>query len=149
MQALPATLVALVVLFALSAGGTAGSALAIFTSQATVTANTVSAAAAFPRCYSDAVIADNPVSYWRLDESSGTTAADSKGSNAGTYTNGPTLGQAGALPDTINNRAASFDGVNDYVTVPYAAALNTAQFTLEFWSKPTGGAGTWRTPVNS
>jgi hypothetical protein len=142
-------LVVLVVVFALMAGGTTGSALAIFTNQATVTANTVSAAAAFPRCYSDAVLADTPVSYWRLDETSGTTAADSKGSSPGTYTNGPTLGQAGALPDTINNKAAAFDGVNDNVNVPYAAALNTAQFTLEFWAKPTGGAGTWRTPVNS
>jgi large repetitive protein len=137
------------VLAMLWACGWTGSALAIFTNQATATANTVSAAAAFPRCYSDAVLADNPVSYWRLDETSGTTAADSKGSNPGTYTNGPTLGQAGALPDTINNKAASFDGVNDNVNVPYTAALNTAQFTLEFWAKPTGGAGTWRTPVNS
>jgi hypothetical protein len=89
------------------------SALAVFTKQATVTANTLTAAATFPTCYPDAVLADNPVSYWRLDETSGSTATDSKGANAGTYVNGPTLNQAGALPDTINNRAVQLDGVND------------------------------------
>jgi hypothetical protein len=111
-----------------------GSAMAIFTKQATVTANAVSTAASFPLCYRDAVLADNPVSYWRLEETSGTTAADSKGSNLGTYTNGPGLGQSGAVPDTINNRAVHFDGVNDYVSVPASASLNVAsQITIEAW----------------
>ena len=94
-----------------------GSTLAIFTKQTTVTANTVSAAANFPMCYRDAVLADNPASYWRLDETSGTTAADDKGAAAGTYRNGVTLGQTGALPDTINNKAAGFDAVDDDVQV--------------------------------
>ena len=69
--------------------------------------NTLSTTSAFPRCYGDAVLADNPVGYWRLDETTGTTAADSKGTRPGTYANGVTLGQAGALPDTVDNRAAS------------------------------------------
>src|SRR5512133_3131481 len=111
-----------------------GSALGVFTSQATVAANTLSTAASFPVCYRDAVLADTPVSYWRLEETSGTTAADSKGTNPGTYTNGPTLGQSGALPDTINNKAVSFDGVNDNVVIPASASLNVAgQITIEAW----------------
>jgi hypothetical protein len=39
----------------------------------------------------------------------------------------------------------AFDGVNDRVEVPYAAALNPApQFTIEAWVRPTGGTGTWQ-----
>jgi len=126
-----------------------GSALAIMTSQATAAANTLSSAAAFPRCYGDAVLADTPVGYWRLDETSGANAADSKGTTTGTYTNGVTLGQAGALPDAANNKAATFDGVNDYVTMPYATALNPNAFSVEAWAKPTGGQGTWRDVATS
>src|SRR2546426_1498950 len=48
--------------------------------------------------YSAQVLADNPVSYWRLDEASGTTAADQQGSNAGTITGGVTLNQPGVIP---------------------------------------------------
>jgi len=118
-----------------------GSALAIMTSQATVAANTLSSATAFPRCYGDAVLADNPVSYWRLDETSGTVAADSKGSNPGTYVNGPVLGQTGALPDAVTNRAPSFDGVDDRVDVPASASLDvTSQITIEGWIYPTDTA---------
>src|SRR5437588_9336107 len=43
------------------------------------------------------------VSYWRLGESSGTSACDGFGSSAGTYSGGVTLGSVGALsgdPDT-------------------------------------------------
>jgi trimeric autotransporter adhesin len=119
----------------------AGSALTILTNQATATANTLSTAASFPMCYRDAVTANSPVSYWRLDETSGTTAADSQGGRNGTYTNGVTLGQSGALPDSVNNKAASFDGVDDRVVIPYAAALNPSQFTFEAWANPTSGAG--------
>jgi Concanavalin A-like lectin/glucanases superfamily len=127
----------------------AGSALAIFTTQATVTANTLSTAAAFPRCYSDAVLADNPVSFWRLDETSGTSAGDSKSGRNGTYTNGVTLAQTGALPDSINNKAAGFDGTDDYVNVPYAAAFNGATFTVEGWARLTGGVANYPTIAGS
>lgn len=54
------------------------------------------------------------VGHWKLDEASGTTAADSSGlGNTGTFTNG-------ALPNTtaIYSKGATFDGVNDFVNVP-------------------------------
>jgi hypothetical protein len=76
--------------------------------------------------------------YYRFGESSGTTAADGKGSSPGTYTNGPTLGVTGALsgdPDT----AATFDGVNDYVSMARNVGGN---FSIEFWFKSTQGIGT-------
>lgn len=73
------------------------------------------------------------VSYWRLDETSGTVAADSKGTNAGSYVNGVTLGQAGAF---TGSTAIRCDGANDYVNVPDAASLDVGDvFSYELWAK--------------
>lgn len=47
--------------------------------------------------YDSAVIADSPVNYWKLIETSGTSAADSAGTNTGTYVNAPTLNQSSAV----------------------------------------------------
>src|SRR2546423_591320 len=61
--------------------------------------------------------AENGVAYWKFDEGSGTTAADSSGfANAGTV-NGPTW-TSGEIGGALN-----FDGVNDYVSVPDASNL--------------------------
>ncbi|HEX7132807.1 MAG TPA: LamG-like jellyroll fold domain-containing protein, partial [Iamia sp.] len=62
-----------------------------------------------------------------------TTMADSKGTNHGTYVNGPTLGQTGALNGDANT-AASFDGVNDHAT---AARQISGDFSIEVWFKTT------------
>lgn len=92
--------------------------------------------------YQDCVLADAPLSYWRLGEASGSTAVDVQGVNDGTYTGGVTLGEAGALsgdPDT----AALFDGSSGYVSVASAASLNfgtTAPFTMEAWIKTSSAA---------
>lgn len=66
----------------------------------------------------------------------GITAADSKGTNHGTYTNGPLLDQPGALVGD-SDRAAKLDGTNDYVSVPDAASLDLGDgaVTLEAWVK--------------
>ena len=42
--------------------------------------------------YEATVLADGPSGYWRLGETSGTTAAAVTGGVNGTYTNGPVLG---------------------------------------------------------
>ncbi len=64
--------------------------------------------------FSSAVLSQTPVGYWRLGESSGTTAANlgSLGT-AGTYA-GPTLGVASAV---VGDTAVNFDGVNDHVNL--------------------------------
>ncbi|MFA6065548.1 MAG: LamG domain-containing protein, partial [archaeon] len=74
------------------------------------------------------------VGLWHLNEASGTTANDSSVyGNNGTYTNSPTL--ATGLWDT---NARTFDGVNDYITIPSSSSLNTgSNITLSFWAKPT------------
>ena len=99
--------------------------------------------------YSASVLADSPLSYWRLGEASGTTAADSSGANrTGSYLNTPTLGVPGALAGDTNT-PVGFNGTNEYVHVPFAAALNPASFTVEAWAYVTGGQDTYRSLVTS
>lgn len=64
----------------------------------------------------------NPIGWWRLDDSSGTTAVAKVGNN-GTYVNSPTL-QAGPL--AIDGQSAEFYD-SPYVTVPAQSAdINAA-----------------------
>jgi len=70
------------------------------------------------------------VGYWNFDEGSGTVAGDSSGSgNNGTLVNGPawTIGKIGT--------ALSFNGANQYVTVPYTTDNTVTSISL--WMKPT------------
>ncbi len=91
-----------------------------------------------PTGYNAAVIADSPVSYWRLGEASGTLAADERGANPGTYVNAPTLGAASLLSADTANKAVGLDGTNDQVKVPSSASLSLGSpITLETWIKPT------------
>ena len=95
------------------------------------------------RAYADEVIADSPVAYWKLDETSGTTTNDAIGSNHGTYTGGYTLNQAG-IPST-GRPSVALNGSSGYINCGAPAALNlTAAWTLEAWvyltSAPNGSA---------
>ena len=51
------------------------------------------------------VLDDGPSSYWRLGETSGTTAGDQKTANTGTYIRSPPLGQTSLLTSDTQNRA--------------------------------------------
>lgn len=99
--------------------------------------------------YYDAVMADNPVGYWRLNETGGTTALDTQGSNDGTYLNGVVQGQPGAIYGD-SGFSAKFDGSNDKVDIPHSADLNPASFSFEVWAKVQPGSGTaHRSPMTS
>jgi Concanavalin A-like lectin/glucanases superfamily/Calcineurin-like phosphoesterase len=84
--------------------------------------------------YTQAVIADSAAAYWRLGETSGTTAVDELGSSPGAYNN-VSLNQAGTLT-CDSNASASFDGTQSYVRVPSTSALNmSSAVTIELWAK--------------
>nr|MDQ6915319.1 hypothetical protein [Actinomycetota bacterium] len=68
--------------------------------------------------YASAVLTDNPISYWRLGETGGTTAADAMAVNPGTYGSGPTLGANSLISADTANKAVQFDGATQYVRVP-------------------------------
>ena len=71
------------------------------------------------------------VSYYKLDETSGTNANDEINNNEGT-THGAAVNQTGKI-----DKAYSFDG-NDYVDLGTGATLNlSSAFTLSFWIKPS------------
>jgi hypothetical protein len=90
-----------------------------------------------PTGYSAAVGADQPVSHWRLGDASGTTAADQRNTNPGSYVNGPVLGAASLLGTDTVDKAVRFDGTNDHVRIPNSASLNlSTPFSLEAWIKP-------------
>jgi hypothetical protein len=69
------------------------------------------------------------VSYYKLDETSGTTVYDSHGSNDGTN-NGATINVAGKI-----DKAYSFDGTNDYVNSGNSTDLNPNELTVSCWVK--------------
>lgn len=105
-----------------------------------------------------AITTQAPVGWWRLTDP--TTApvitavnAGSAGSAAdGLYNGAGTLGAAGPQPPSeaglpAGNKAFRMAG-SGYVETPYSPALNPPVFTVEFWARPTGGAGTFRAAVS-
>jgi PA14 domain/Concanavalin A-like lectin/glucanases superfamily/Chitobiase/beta-hexosaminidase C-terminal domain/Immunoglobulin I-set domain len=107
---------------------------------------TVQAAPSFP----GAVLAANPVGYWRLDETGSTsggtlTAVDATGNFNGTYGSASIDGVAGPTPSIgfpgleVNNTAAQFAyGVgNSFITLP-ALNLNANTVTITAWVNPIG-----------
>src|SRR5262245_20628445 len=79
--------------------------------------------------YPAKVVADGAVAYWRLNETSGTTAVDVIGAKNGTIAAGVTLGQTGALAD--GDKAMRFNGTTGKITAPVVPF--TATLTLEAW----------------
>jgi len=84
--------------------------------------------------YSSLILAEpSLVGYWQMNEASGTSAADSKGSATGTYAGTYTLNQASFAPA---GKAVSFGGGNiSGFTV--TSVLQPANVTAEIWIKPT------------
>jgi hypothetical protein len=93
---------------------------------------------ALPAGYPGAVMADGPVAYWRLDESSGTTMVDSYNLNNGVYSGAVTQGTPGLIFGGADASATFNSGatVNGTATVPFNASLNPSTFTVEFWANP-------------
>ena len=88
------------------------------------------------------MLAANPVGYWRLNETSGSTAADSSGNDFnGAYLPAVTLAAPGeANPPYFGfqpaSPAASFDGQpNSWVSLP-GMNLNSASVTFTAWIDP-------------
>jgi Concanavalin A-like lectin/glucanases superfamily len=86
------------------------------------------------------VLSDAPRAYWRLGETSGTSASDELGAAPGTYLSGAVLGAPGALAGDANT-AVGLDGVDDRVSMgdPASGALDfgTGDFSAEAWVRTT------------
>ena len=86
--------------------------------------------------YSDRIIADGASNYWRLGETSGTTAMDEKGLANGTISGGVTLAQPGAV---TGDKAMMFDGATGKI-VSAASVPIPLICTIEAWIKITAAA---------
>ncbi len=87
--------------------------------------------------YANAVLADGPIAYWRLGDSTKPTAKDATGRHDSVYERAAMLGVPGALagdPDT----AISTDGTTPVLTLLSSdfAFSGNAPFSLELWLSP-------------
>jgi fibronectin type 3 domain-containing protein len=88
--------------------------------------------------YRTAVMATSGlVSYWRLGETSGTSAVDEVRGNNGHYLGGPTLGLPGA--SAALGTAVGFDGADDELTVRGNGLTLTTTGSLEGWFRWESG----------
>jgi hypothetical protein len=90
--------------------------------------------------YLAAVLADGPISLWRLEESAGPMAYDSLNGRDGNYVGGVGYGQpgftSGDLSVNFPNSGWETEPPSTYVEVPYSATLNpSGAFSIEFWTK--------------
>lgn len=93
--------------------------------------------------YAAAVLADSPLVYLRLDETSGTAFYDSSGNgrNAELGGTGTTLNAAGLVRD---GRAVTFNG-NGTITIRHDPTLDAAaNYTVEFVMQSSTGGGSYR-----
>jgi hypothetical protein len=89
--------------------------------------------------YVSEILADSPVAYWRLGETSGTTAVDSSGSgHSGTYGGTLTLAQTGVLAGDADKSVLFGGGTVDLGTAAYLDF--SGNFTWEGWIKTTSTA---------
>jgi hypothetical protein len=90
--------------------------------------------------YRDAVLADSPSLYWRLDEAAAGAVADSSGHGAtGSYRSGLTYGATGALagdPDT----AVTSPGTSG-IAYANASTAGPTTYSLEVWFRSTSTSG--------
>ena len=90
--------------------------------------------------YQSAVLANSPIGFWSLGETSGTTAYDLSGnSNNGTYTGGYTQGESGPISNSNLGNSTLFNGTSSYVNLPQNITNNANYSTLTFsvWFKTT------------
>ncbi|QLQ35328.1 LamG-like jellyroll fold domain-containing protein [Micromonospora robiginosa] len=92
--------------------------------------------------YPAAALDARPRDFWRLGESSGTTAANgvpaSTGIRNGTYS-GVTLGRPGALPGS-SATAAGFNGSSSYVSLPVQDVDPAGYKSVSLWFQMTAGS---------
>jgi hypothetical protein len=88
--------------------------------------------------YADAVIADGPLGYWRLDDTTPALARDEMGQHDGSYSGACVLGVPGALG--AGDTAVTFDAQTcevDADTGPSFSFPNGASLTIELWADVT------------
>jgi len=104
--------------------------------------------------YGAIIAADNPVAYWRLDETNGTLAEDAVGTFDGAYTPGAgtiTYGVPSGVPHSADPAVTLANGAT--IQVPWAPELNPdTAWSVETWVNPSSLAangGDYRVVLSS
>jgi Concanavalin A-like lectin/glucanases superfamily len=85
--------------------------------------------------YRSAVLGSSPIGYWRVDDTSGTTAVPAAGSVAGSYVSSPALGAPGLLVGDKDS-AVGLNGGGQYLDLgDNFDFAGSAAFTIELWAK--------------
>lgn len=113
------------------------SADAGFTAKAANEANSLSSVSYFT-CTA-AITSDAPAVWYRLDETSGTTAQNAAQGNDGTYRGTTTKGQGRACPRDSGS-AVTFNGSSGYVSLGTNFTVPTT-YSLEAWVKTSTTSG--------
>ncbi|MFZ4893545.1 PKD domain-containing protein [Plantibacter sp. Mn2098] len=83
----------------------------------------------------------DPTAYWRLNETSGSAAADAgKNGNPGVYTSNVVQGGSGALVGVVGDKAPTF-GQNGAGVASSTTFNNPTSYALEAWFKTTTHSG--------
>ena len=101
---------------------------------------TVPTDATAPSAFSDLVKAQGAATYWRLGESSGSTAYDWAGYNDGIVGSGVTRGAEGAVIGDANT-ASTFDGTGNGIVSSPVAITAPDTYTTSTWIKTTTTSG--------
>jgi Concanavalin A-like lectin/glucanases superfamily/PKD domain len=103
--------------------------------------NTVTVGSQSPSSYATTVLGDGATSYWRLGETSGTTAYDYAGGNDLTTNSGVTRNVSGALVGD-SNAASGFSGTSSGFAVSQTPALPAPpDLSIETWFKTASTQG--------
>lgn len=81
--------------------------------------------------FSGEVLADSPLAYWKLDETSGTTAADSSGNSRTATYSFVTPGSASLLTDGSGHSATLIQDTGGGVNIASAAWMNVSALSVE------------------
>jgi hypothetical protein len=104
-----------------------------------------------PVTYTQAVLNLNPVLYFQLNETSGSTAVDSSSTgDNGTYpASGITLGNANTPITSQAGTTISANGaVGSKVVIPYNSVMSAGSFTVAAWAYPTNSASVFQAVVS-
>jgi hypothetical protein len=84
------------------------------------------------RAYAEMVLADGAIGYWRLNDTAGTTAANSApGGPDGQYVGNHMVGRPGIF---LNDAAAALNGSRAYVVIPaHARYRKLTRWSVEAW----------------
>lgn len=88
--------------------------------------------------YQSTILADSPLIYFRLDETTGTSVTNI-GSSGGTGTIGAGVLLNQAAAGTLDGKSMYFPNVNNTAVVTSSASVSTATWTMETWYKHNTG----------